>query len=106
MYTQIMTKNPIINALSASAYIFIVATIINIVSSTQKNKPDTFFAPVAFLSLLTFSATVMAFIFLYQPFLLFMDGKKKQAVDLFLKTVGIFGAVTMIVWILVISGLI
>jgi hypothetical protein len=101
-----MTKNPIVNALSASGYIVLVASIINLVSQTQKNKPDTFFAPVAFLSLLTFSAAVMAFIFFYQPLQLFIDGKKKQAVDLFIKTVGIFGVVTLIIWILIFSGLI
>lgn len=101
-----MSKSPIINALSASAYIILVATIINLVSQTQKNKPDTFFAPVAFLSLLTLSAAVMAFIFFYQPLQLFIDGKKKQAVDLFVKTVGIFGAATLIVWALIFSGLI
>ena len=101
-----MSRNPIINALSASGYILLIAVIINLVSQTQKNKPDTFFAPVAFMSLLTFSVSVMAFIFFYQPLQLFIEGKKKEAINLFIKTVGIFGVVTLIVWILLISGLI
>ena len=101
-----MSKNPIINALSASGYILLIAVIINLVSQTQKNKPDTFFAPVALMSLLTFSVSVMAFIFFYQPLQLFIEGKKKEAINLFIKTVGIFGVVTLIVWILLISGLI
>ncbi len=101
-----MSKNPFINALGASGYIILVASIINLVSSAHKDKPDTFFAPVAFLSLLTLSAAVMAFIFFYQPLQLFIDGKKKQAVDLFVKTVSAFGAITVVVWILLFSGLI
>lgn len=101
-----MSKNPIINALSASAYIVLVTSIINLVSQTQKNKPDTFFAPAAFLSLLTLSAAVMAYLFFYQPLQLLIEGKKKEAVNLFVKTVGIFGAVTVVVWILIFSGFI
>ena len=100
-----MSRNPIINALSASAYIIIIGIIMNLVSQTQKNKPDTFLAPVAFLSLLTLSATVMAFIFFYQPLQLFIDGKKKEAVNLFVRTVGVFGVITAIVLILLFSGL-
>jgi len=101
-----MSKNPIINAISASAYIFLVASIINFVSQTQKNKPDTFFAPVAFLLLLTLSAAIMAYLFFYQPLQLIIEGKKKEAVNLFIQTVGIFGAITLVVWILIFSGLI
>lgn len=101
-----MSKNPIINALSASGYIILVASIINLVSSAQKDKPDTFFAPVAFLSLLTLSAAIMAYLFFYQPLQLLIEGKKKEAVNLFVKTVGIFGVVTLIVWVLIFTGLI
>jgi hypothetical protein len=38
----------------------------------------------------------MAFIFGYQPLLLFLEDKKKDAVSLFLKTVAIFGSITII----------
>ena len=101
-----MSKNPFINALGASGYIVLVASIMRIVSQTQANKPDTFFAPVAFLSLLTLSVVVMAYLFFYQPLQLFIEGKKKQAIDLFVKTAGIFAVITVIVSILVFSGLI
>ena len=89
-----MSKNPIINAISASSYIFLVASVIRFISQTQGNKPDTFFAPVAFLSLLTFSVVVMASIFFYQPLQLFIDGKKKETVRLFVQTVGVFEVIT------------
>ena len=101
-----MSKNPIINALSASAYIIIGVTVMTYVTQPLKNKPDTFFAPIVMLSLLTLSVAVMAFLFFYQPLLLFIEGKKKDAVNLFIKTVGIFAAITVVFLILLFSGLI
>jgi hypothetical protein len=101
-----MFKNPIINGLSASAYIILVVTVMTFVTQPLKNKPDTFFAPITFLSVLTLSVVVMAFLFFYQPMLLFIEGKKKEAVNLFVRTVGIFAAITAVILILLFSGLI
>jgi predicted membrane channel-forming protein YqfA (hemolysin III family) len=99
-----MSRNPIINALSASAYIILGVTVMTFVTQPLKNKPDTIFAPIVFLSLLTLSVAVMAFLFFYQPLQLFIEGKKKEAVDLFVKTVGIFAAFTAVFLILIFSG--
>ena len=101
-----MTKNPIINALSASAYIFLVVSVMTFVTQPLKSKPDTFFAPITALFVFTLSAAVMAYLFFYQPLMLFIDGKKKEAVNLFIKTVGIFAVITAVVLILLFSGLI
>lgn len=101
-----MTKNPIINALSASVYIILVVTVMTFVTQPLKNKPDTFFAPITMLFVLTLSVAVMAYIFFYQPLQLFIEGKKNEAVNLFIKTVGIFAAITVITLILLFSGLI
>ena len=101
-----MSKNPIINALSASAYIILVVSVMTFMTQPLKNKPDTFFAPITALFVFTLSAAVMAYLFFYQPLLLFIEGKKKEAVNLFIKTVGIFAAITALVLILLFSGLI
>jgi hypothetical protein len=100
-----VSKNPIINALSASAYIILVVTVMTFVTKPLRNKPDTFIAPITVLSVLTLSVTVMAFLFFYQPLQLFIEGKKKQAVNLFVKTVGVFAALTGVILILLFSGL-
>ena len=73
-----MTKNPFLNALGASGYIILVVSLMNVITTTQGDKPDTPIAPVIFLSLLTLSVTVMAYLFFYQPLLLFLEGKKKK----------------------------
>jgi hypothetical protein len=101
-----MSKNPIINALSASGYIILVVSIINLISATHKDKPDTAFAPVVFLSLLTLSVSIMACLFFYQPLQLFIEGKKKEGINLLVKTVGVFAVFTAIVLALLFSGLI
>lgn len=101
-----MTKNPFINALSAAAYIILGVVIMTFGTQPLRNKPDTFFAPIVFLSLLTLSVVVMAFLFFYQPLMLFIEGKKKEAVNLFVKTVGIFAAITAVALILLFSGVI
>lgn len=76
------------------------------VSQTQRHKPDTFLAPVIILSMLTLSVAVMAYVFFYQPLQLFIAGKKKEGVDLFAKTVGIFAGITVLAFILLFSGII
>ncbi len=84
----------------------LVVSVMTFVTQPLRHKPDTFFAPIIFLSVLTLSVAVMAFLFFYQPLQLFIDGKKKEAVDLFVKTVGIFAGITVMALILLFSGLI
>jgi hypothetical protein len=101
-----MTKNPLVNALSASGYIFLVVTVMSLVTKPLQNKPDTFLAPITVLFVLTLSVAVMAFLFFYQPLMLFIGGKKKEAVDFFIKTIAVFAVITAIMLILLFSGLI
>lgn len=100
-----MNKKPILNALGASGYIVLVVSLINFLSQTQKNKPDTFLAPILFLSLLTLSVTVMGYLFFYEPILLFLDGKKKRAVNFFLRTVVSFAIITVLILVLLFTGI-
>lgn len=101
-----MTKNPVLNALTATGYIVLVVSIISLLSHTHSNKPDTFLAPILVLSLFTFSAIVMASIFLYQPIQLYLEGKKKKAVSLFVQTMGVFAGITFLILFLLFSGVI
>lgn len=101
-----MTKKPLLNALGASVYIFLVVSVMNFVTQPLRSEPDTFLGPIVVLFVLTLSVAVMAYLFFYQPLMLFINGKKKEALDLFLKTVGIFAIVTVVVLVLLFSGLI
>ncbi|MCL4366689.1 hypothetical protein M1563_00775 [Patescibacteria group bacterium] len=99
-----MTKNPLINAFAATLYIVIIASVMT--WGGRSAGPDhSILAPIAVVSLFTLSAAVMGYLFLYQPGMLFIEGKKKEAVDLFLKTVVIFAGVTILALTLLFSGL-
>jgi Na+/serine symporter len=90
-----MTKNPFYNALAALLYIVLIVLGMTAISSIHSSV-DEIIMPIIMLSLFTLSTAVMAYIFGYQPLRLFLEEKKKEAVSLFLKTVGIFGVITII----------
>ena len=100
-----MTKNPLINSLTATTYIVLIVLLINF-GSRNFPGPDTAIVPVAMISLFTLSAAVMGYIFLSQPIQLYLDGKKKTALRLFLQTVGIFGVITLILVVLILFRII
>lgn len=100
-----MTKNPIINGLSASIYIILVALVMNFIGKNASGINQSLLVPVAVISLFTLSAAIMGFLFGYQPGQLYFDKQKKEAVKLFLQTVAVFGAITVLVFILLLSGL-
>lgn len=90
-----MTKSPILNALLGLLYIVLVVSFLYNASALMGEK-DNIFMPIAFLSLFVFSAASMSYIFLYQPLQLFLEGKQKEAVALFLKTIGFFAISALI----------
>ena len=92
-----MTKIPLINAILAILYIVFVSLILYY-GTIFKVGNDSVIAPIAMISLFTFSAATMGYLFLYQPFVLYFDGKKKLALDLFLRTLLIFGGITIIIF--------
>lgn len=98
-----MTKNPLINAAAAFLYIIVVACVMYYGSEVAMPAKSVF-APIAILSLFTLSAAVMGYIFLFQPLQLYFDGKKKESVNLFSKTLGAFAIITTIILLIFFSG--
>lgn len=99
-----MTKNPLLNALAASAYIVLVASVMYY-GSKLPHHPDTVLAPIAFISLFSLSAAVMGYLFLSQPLQLYLAGKKQPAIKLFLQTLTAFAVLTILILIILFSGL-
>jgi hypothetical protein len=100
-YTSYMKWNPFINAAAASAYIGAVALFMQFIQSLRHDTPDTLLDGMGVISLFVFSAAVMAFLFFYEPVRRLIENKKAEAVSYFLKTLGIFGVITIIVLTLV-----
>lgn len=91
-------KNPIVNAVLAGAYILVLVTLMQ--TFTKPNTPDTFLDPVLALSVLTLSAAVMGYLFLAEPVRKYLDGQKMEATQIFLKTLGSFAVITLILGII------
>jgi hypothetical protein len=92
-----MTKNPYINALAALVYIVGIVTLI-FYGGPMIGGQETIFIPMAMLSLFVLSAALMAYIFLYTPALLAVEGKYKEATTLFLTTVAAFAVATAVLF--------
>lgn len=92
-----MTRNPYLNALCAAAYIVCIVLLITYGPAFVREKPDTILAPMAMLSLLVLSVAFMGYTFFFQPVLMYVDGQKREAVELFTKTLGTFAVITGIV---------
>lgn len=96
-----MFKNPYLNSIYAEAYIIIVVSIMNAIA--KPNTPDTFFDPIAAISLFVLSAAVMGYLFIGEPLQLYLDGEKKRAVTFFMQTLICFAAITAVGFIIVSS---
>ncbi|HVT00737.1 MAG TPA: hypothetical protein VHE53_00710 [Patescibacteria group bacterium] len=96
-----MSKNPILNGIAALAYISIIASTMFYAPHID-NKPSVFM-PIIVLSLFTFSAAIMAYIFFFNPFQMYFNGKKKAAIELAFKSLATFGILTIILLVLLLS---
>ncbi len=95
-----MSKNPFINAGAAAAYIGLVVFIIfGFADKVEHRIPENliFLMPLTMISLFTLSASVMGYLFLYEPSLMILDGKRAEGAKLFLQTVAIFAMFVAIV---------
>src|SRR3989344_8270351 len=81
-----MSKNPYLNALLASAYIAVIASVMYFGSQNAGQVEDSVLAPIAMLSLLVLSVATMAYLFFYQPAQLFMAGRAAEAGAVFFET--------------------
>lgn len=91
-----MTKKSFANAFLAELYIVVIVLVIHYAQASVE-PVETILIPISMLSLFVLSAAVMGYLFLSQPAQLYLDGEKKQAVNLFLSTVAIFAVITIAV---------
>ncbi len=81
-----------------SSFLFYVPTYFDFV-----DKPDTVFAPIMMLMLFVFSAAVTSILVLGRPILWYLDGKKKEAISLFIHTLVIFLFIILFAFILLVT---
>jgi hypothetical protein len=98
MRYNVVMKNPYINAVLAEAYIVLLITLGHFFATP--NTPDKFFTPMLALSIFVVSAAIMGYLFLAEPFRLYLDGQKAQATKSFGKTLGTFAVMTILLGLL------
>lgn len=95
-----MNKKPFLYALGAAGYIVLLVSVMFTAESFVP-KEDNIAMPIAMLGLLVLSVAIMGFLFLSEPLKLFLEGQKREAVNFFMKTVGIFACFVVVFIILI-----
>lgn len=95
-------KYACINSLLTALYIGLISWFLFYVPSyfELNDKPDTVFAPIMMLMLFVFSAAITASLVLGRPILWYLDGKKKEAISLFIHTLIVFFFIMLLAFIL------
>lgn len=97
-------RRALINAVGTILYIILVASFM--FSLQDPDSPDNLpvpIIPIAMLSLFVCSAAITGFLVFGKPAMLYIDGKKKEAVALLGYTIGILVLFTIIFFILLIT---
>ncbi|MFH1200809.1 MAG: hypothetical protein V1484_00565 [bacterium] len=90
-------KKPFLYAFGAVAYIVVIVLIINTFRFILPN--ENMLIPMLMLGLFVLSAAVMGFLFLSEPFYLYTENRKQEAVTFFGKMVGVFACFVIVFFI-------
>lgn len=98
-----MLQKSFLKAFLAELYIVLLVLVIQY---AQRAAPvsETILIPIAMLSLFVLSAAVMGYLFVSEPVMLCIDGKKEEAMRFFLSTIGVFAVITALACTALFSG--
>ena len=91
-----ISKTAFLHALGILLYISLVGTLMSHGDSLFGHEDNAFFTPIAVLALFTLSASVVGALVLGKPLQMYLDTKKKEAVALFMQTVGWLAGFTFV----------
>ena len=95
-------KTAFFNALATAVYITLVGTFMYYGSTIQLGASNSFLVPTALLLLFVFSAALTGFLIFGRPALWYLDGKKKEALELLFTTLGFFSGITVLAILLLV----
>jgi len=93
-------KYAAISAIGTAVYVSLIASVMFFAEKGLLGSNRTILIPIAMLMLFVFSAAFTGFLVFGRPIIWYWDGKKKEALALLFYTLGIFLAITLIVFLL------
>lgn len=91
-------KHAFINALLTALYIALIASFLFYTPALFPDDPDTVMIPIFMLSLFVFSAALTGLLVVGRPLMWYLESKKREAVLLFLWTLGFFFLITLVLF--------
>jgi hypothetical protein len=99
MLDKKIVKQSLSYAAVAVLYIVVVATIMRNAEKLFGGKgPDNILAPIGILLLLVVSAATMGILVFGKPVMLYIDGKKREAVMMLVSTIASLAIITVLVF--------
>lgn len=95
-------KIAFLNALATAAYIILVGAFMYYGGQIKIGRNNAFLAPIALLMLFVFSAALTAFLVFGRPAIWYLDGKKKDALELLFTTLAFFSVITVLAILLLV----
>ena len=99
---KIITR-ALLNSLGTAAYIILVVSFMFSLQIFSGEQEDIIIIPIAMLLLFVSSAAITGFLVFGKPIMLYMDGKKNEAILLLEYTIGILFLITIMVFIILIA---
>lgn len=96
-------RNAFLNALGTAFYIIAVGFFMYYGSMVKIGRTNTILVPITLLLLLVLSAAITGFLIFGKPALMYIDGKKKEAISLLVHTLVFFSVITLIAMALLIA---
>ena len=97
-----LLKRALINALGTAVYIMLIASFMFFLQSSFSDQEDTILTVVSALLLFVCSATITGFLVFGKPAMLYVDGKKKEALTLLGYTIGMLVFMTLLAFMVLI----
>jgi hypothetical protein len=98
-----ITIRALIDALATTLYIILIVSFIFSLQNPDTPDKGGILIPVAMLLLFVSSAAITGFLVFGKPIMLYLDGKKKEAVSLLGYTLGFMIMITILAFILMLS---
>ncbi len=96
-------KRAFLNSIGTFLYVIFVVLLLFFLRNFVPQAEDSLIIPIAMILLLVCSASITGFLVFGKPIMLYLDGKKKEAVLLLVNTIGILVILTIIAFIFLIS---